>query len=768
MPARISRLRRGFALAAIALCVVVAGMYFYARIWRVRNVLKEVPGKIDISLQQTAKGFKFSKSEQGRTIFTVEAGELKQFKLNGRAELHNVNIILYGRDSSRFDQIYGDDFEYDPQSGEITARGEVQIDLEANPAGLTSPDQAPPRELKNPIHLKTSGLTFNKNSGDARTEAKVEFGVPEASGSAMGARYVAKNNTLTLESQVHVLLAGPAAATVDATHATITKQTRQVVLEQPRLVHGDEQFDARQATLFLGEDNSVERVVAADDVRGTVEAGSPLSGRADQVEIFLSGGSRNRLRQAVVSGGVHAESSGNQPASADAGRVTLDFAGRNLLGKVRAEQDVRVVLSHAAGAESTSSVQDVVVTAPVVDFFVEKGRWLERAETSGAAQIDILAARQGLGQGSGSGSAAGSSVGGRTVVTAGRFEAKFDDHSQLVALHGTPDARIVNVNPGQPDRVSTSDTLDVAFLPKGGIESITQQGNLAYSDGQSQAWAERARYTPADQMLVLTGSPRVIDRGMATTAQTMRINRETGDAFADGDVRTTYSEMKEQPDGALLASASPIHVTASHMSVRQSPAKALYSGNARLWQDANMVQAPTIQFDRDRRSVVAQGTASQPVSTVVVQIDKSGKGMPVTITSTRLTYTDAERRARCEGGVSARSADFTASARSMDVYLVARSQTASNQSVAGQSQLDRLVAEGSVQIQQPHRQATGDKLVYSAAADKFVLTGGPPSIFDAERGKITGVSLTFFRRDDRVLVEGEASSPVVTQTRVAR
>ena len=62
----------------------------------------------------------------------------------------------------------------------------------------------------------------------------------------------------------------------------------------------------------------------------------------------------------------------------------------------------------------------------------------------------------------------------------------------------------------------------------------------------------------------------------------------------------------------------------------------------------------------------------------------------------------------------------------------------------------------------------GQKLVYTAADDKFVLTGGPPSIFDAEQGKITGVSLTFFRRDDRVLVEGEASTPVVTQTRVAR
>jgi len=79
-----------------------------------------------------------------------------------------------------------------------------------------------------------------------------------------------------------------------------------------------------------------------------------------------------------------------------------------------------------------------------------------------------------------------------------------------------------------------------------------------------------------------------------------------------------------------------------------------------------------------------------------------------------------------------------------------------------------MVAQGNVVIQQSTRRAEGQKLVYLSAEDKFVLTGGPPSIFDAERGKITGVSLTFFRRDGRVLVEGEASTPVVTQTRMAR
>jgi hypothetical protein len=59
-------------------------------------------------------------------------------------------------------------------------------------------------------------------------------------------------------------------------------------------------------------------------------------------------------------------------------------------------------------------------------------------------------------------------------------------------------------------------------------------------------------------------------------------------------------------------------------------------------------------------------------------------------------------------------------------------------------------------------------LEYLAADEKFVLTGGSPSIFDAEHGKITGDSLTFFRRDDRVLVEGRETSPTTTRTRVAR
>jgi lipopolysaccharide export system protein LptA len=291
-------------------------------------------------------------------------------------------------------------------------------------------------------------------------------------------------------------------------------------------------------------------------------------------------------------------------------------------------------------------------------------------------------------------------------------------------------------------------------------------------DGAQKAWAQRGEYTTADQMLVLTGSPRAVNTGMTTTAQTLRMNRATGDAFAEGNVKSTYSDLKAQPDGGMLASSDPIHVTSRSMTAHRASSSAVYTGDARLWQNANVVEAPTLQFDRDRRSLIATGTLAQPVSTVLVQVDKSGKVTPVHITSARLNYTDTERKVFLDGGVTAKGAEATMTGQQMTVFLLPRSQSPAGKAPAPNSampgQIDRIIAEKSVVVTEPARHATGDRLVYTSADDKFVLTGGPPSIFDAERGKITGDSLTFFRHDDRVLVEGKETSPTVTKTQVAR
>ena len=748
MPILISRLRRWFAAGAIAVTLIVAGVYFYAR-YHVQNALKQVPEKIGLEIQQTATGFTVSKSEQGRTIFKIEASKAVQFKQGGHAELHDVAITVYGRDSARYDRIYGSDFEYNQQSGDVTAQGEVQIDLEANPEGVQNPDQAPPKEQGNPIHLKTSGLVFNQKTGNAFTRNQIDFELPQATGSAVGMNYVAKSNLLTLQSQVKLVSAGTGGPTLFAQQALITKDPHQVVLDHPQLEMINRKCQSDAATLFLRPDNTLARVLASGNVVVQVAGAQTAEARSEQLEITLAG-QQSTLKTAVFSGAVTAEVSGDQPIHANAGRVQLDFMGKNILTKVRAEEAVK--LTQQQKASGNSAPQNLELIASVIDFFLTDGSRLSRAETLGPGQIALMPYSDGAGS--------------QTIVTAGQLQAHFNDSGQLASVHGATDARIVSKNPGQADRISTSESLDAAFQPGRGIESIVQQGNVAYVDGERKVWGDRARYTPVDQILLLTGSPRVVEGGMATTAHSVRLNRATGEALAEGTVKTTYNDLKAEPNGALLASSSPIHVTASTMSV-QKIGVALYSGGARLWQDANVVEAPTIQFDRDHRSMIARGTNDKPVSTMLVESDKSGNPTSVAITSSGLTYTDAERIAHFDSDVTAKSADVTMTATQMDAFLQPRGNVAPNQSSSA-GKLEKIVASGQVVVTQPDRRATGNQLVYTASDDKFLLTGGPPSIFDAEHGKITGVSLTFFRRDDRVLVEGNNQFPTVTHTRVAR
>ena len=769
MPVSISRLRRWFAGALVFVCVVVAGTYFYAR-HRVENALKQVPEKIGLQIQQSANGFTISKSEQGRTLFKIQASKAVQFK-QGQAELHDVTITIYGRDSARFDQVYGKEFAYDQQSGNVTSHGEVSIDLEANPQGLTNTDQSAPRELKNPIHVRTTDLVFNQKTGDGWTSAPLEFSVPQAEGSAVGAKYSAEDGRLTLQSQVRIVAHGSKASTILAQQAVLGKNPREIVLTNPRAESPDRQAQAEEATLYLREDNTLDHATATGHVRIQSTENSTATKRrsttasrkgvravsgasevsADRLEVKLL--PQNRVESAVLSGNVALRSQGPQASENTAGRALLAFGSKSILTKVHAEQQVKMLQHPAAGA---NGAQEIEVTAPAMDYFIADGRRFTRAETFGPPQISLLPV---------------DSQQTPTFITADKFVATFDALGQLSQVHGEAHARVASTastgaNPTPPDRVSTSDSIDAYFRPGTGIENAVQAGHFVYTAGSQKAFAERANYTPADQMLALTGSPRILDTGLETTANAVRLNRATGEGFAQGNVKTTYSDLKAQPNGALLASSDPIHVTAQGMTAH-NPGLATYTGNARLWQGANVVQAPSIQFQKEPRTLTAQSQRDQKVETFLVQADHNGKVTPVKATADRLTYIDSERTAHFEGGVTVRGDDMTVTSNQMDVLLASASHTpisAQNQT----ARLDKIIATGLVVVTQPNRRGTGEKLVYTASDDKFVLTGGPPSIFDAEHGKITGVSLTLYRTDDRVVVEGDSSSPAVTRTKVVR
>ncbi len=745
-----------FALAMGLLLLVVLGFYgrsYYKR-YLLAKIIQKKANKLGLDIQQSTDNFTLSKSEGGHTLFTIRASKAVQVT-SGHAELHDVNIVVYGQQNNRFDQIYGSEFEFDPKTGDVSANGEVHIDLQGVAEGGPRPDQAPPKELNNPIHLMTSGLVFNRNTGIASTAQRIEFRIPQANGSAVGATFDSKAGQLKLHSKIELENSGQNAGRLSADSGVITKDPTQVQFTGAHISRETNDITARQLTVVLREDNSIQKMFAQGDVIAQMKGKNNARVTAPRADISM--GPKNKIVSAQMSGGVAIDSAGDQPMHGTAGRVVLDFGINNRLNKIHALENVKFTQDPP---KNKPQGQTVVLTSQALDF--DANQAARRAETKGPAQITV-------------GGDPGSQNPGTTVATADRFTAAFDRNGKLSTLVGSPNAKVVSSTSGQPDKVTTSNKLTLSMKPDGGLSNIVQEGNFHYVEAASKsgqtgtdATAAKATYDPQSEMFALTGTPRLTDSGVTIAADHMRINRKTGDAIAEGSVKTTYSQLQPQPNGALLATSDPIHVTAAAMTARKSNDTAHYSGGARLWQGANIVEAPTIDFDRNARTVTAIGQPGKQVSTVFVEQGQNGKQSPVNVTGSRLTYADSQRQAKFEGGVVMRSAEGTVTADHVTVFLQPRGQTSTNTAAKAASELEKVVAEGNVVIQQEGRRGTGRTLTYLAKNGSFVLTGNSPSIFDAEHGKVTGDSLTFFSHDDRVLVEGGKTAPSVTKARVIK
>ena len=730
------RLRKVFAAGAVLIVLVVAGIYIRG-ILKARMDVPPRPKPIPSNVQSSATEFSLSKSEGGKTLFTIRAKSVEQYKEGGKARLHDVSIIVYGRNQDRSDQIYGSDFAYDPVAKIVTAEGEVRIDLEADSASA-APGQAPAQETRNLIHVKTSKLTFNENTGIAETASAIEFRVPEANGSAVGATYDSHGGVLTLKSAVKIDTTGKRKATITGQSATITKAPSKVELHSARVEEPQRTISADRVTVFMRDDNNVDRVEASGNLHAVKTGVKGFDIKAPQGELRMA--DANQARSGSLSGGVTFAGAGDSPAQGQAGKILLTFADENRLTKARAEDAVQLKQGPAGKSQE--------LHAAAVDLYVKNGKKLEKAvSSSGPADIVLEKGEE------------------KTTISAGHFESTFNEQNRPATLYGTPDAKIVDSAPGKPDRVLTSRELKAKFNEKGELVSAEQSGDFHYQEANQTATAERAEYRATDEIISLSGSPRVVDPTGTLTADTIQLSRKTRDAIAQNNVKTTYTGLKAQPNGAMLGGTDPVHVTGTAVTANRATGVARYT-QARLWQGANIVEAPVITFDRNRRSLVAEGNQASHVASVFVQKDKNGKLTPVNVTSNKLSYVDSERKAVFSGKVLVKSQDTTITADTVDVILVPKGSQAENQSA---SQLERIVAQGDIQIQQAARKAVGNQLVYTAADEKMVLTGTParrPSIFDAERGEISGDSLTFFTHDGRVLVGSGETSQNQTPNRI--
>jgi lipopolysaccharide export system protein LptA len=317
-------------------------------------------------------------------------------------------------------------------------------------------------------------------------------------------------------------------------------------------------------------------------------------------------------------------------------------------------------------------------------------------------------------------------------------------------------------------------------------------------------------------VLLEGGTPRLTDQGSELTAQTIEFNRGTGVATAAGAVRASYNGAGTGAGAGAGGGATqdPAHVVAAKAVFDHGRDEVTFTGgttegtgNARLWQGADSVSAPVLVLSRKQQTLTAHGAdGSAAVHAIFAAAQRigDGSGRPaaqsraeaptiVRVSSVWLLYSAAERKATFKGSVVAQQLGATVRTDMAEIYLEqgtsGNGRAGGNAGAGGasgvrgavsghaqgssipnpQGSLDRMVAEGKVQFESGGRKGTGEKLVYTAADRKFVLTGTgaqPARIADPARGTVSGSSLIFNDRDDSVIVNGGLSR-AVTETRIS-
>jgi lipopolysaccharide export system protein LptA len=332
----------------------------------------------------------------------------------------------------------------------------------------------------------------------------------------------------------------------------------------------------------------------------------------------------------------------------------------------------------------------------------------------------------------------------------------------------------------------------------------------ATAPAEERATAERADYDNRLERATLTGSAQVSDGASVLWADRVVMEQESGDATADGSVKASY----RQPGGA----DEPVHVLAARAELKHESQVATFHGAAgkpaRLWQGGSQVEAPVVQFDRRQRRLMAHGEGQgspMVVHTVLVSGEGPGSktkpdtGKPpvgaqkltgaggktnvVRVGSRDLVYSDEARKAEFTDGVEVESADGLMRAQQVMVYLQPDKKSSSDggkgdgvrsspspmppgSGFMGGS-VERMIATGNIELEQPGRRGTGEQIVYTASDGIFVLTGTPkvlPKVMDDQRGTVTGTSLQFHSGDNNVVVSNRGESGtgarVRTETRV--
>jgi len=675
----IERIRTLVVVAAVLLLGAL-GAFLAAAKWRNRFHRGDLPRALIKEILQESQNFHYTHNIGAHSKFSIDASKEIQLKSN-RIELQGVVIAIFDEDGTETDKITGDEFEYDPKSGIASAQGPVDM-LLTRPQGVGgdgkpggngkkidgSHTAAGESSVNSQVQVKTSGVTFDRNTGVLTTDQPTKFSMTKGYGSAVGASYDSQHGNLTLMHAVELTTyRGQDEVHIHAQHAEFDHGTQVCLLRAATLEYRNGQGEAAQAKVLFRDDGSAAHLDATGGVVLTTATGGRLAAPTAAMDFDEDNQPRHgHLEDGVTLDSKQEASSGQESRTVHETSPTadLDFTAEGQLRHAHLERGV-TMLSETTSLETTGQALDVKRTwrSPVADVD------FRGVETAGKTQVEPETIHGTGGVVITSESRRGDAAAVPAKMTADDVTGTFGAGSTLRTLVGTGHAEMEESTATGARQTASGDRLDVSFAEGGGqggvqlsksrpgapnssgtngapdVETAELDGHVvlfqqpaAKPGAQPQpplrATAGKAVYEGGGELLHLTIQPRIVNGGMELTADKVDVSRESDEAFAHGNVKATWSG--ENPTGGTSQSGTsqgsvtlggngPAHVIANEAQMNQSTGEATFRGHARLWQQANSVAGPEIVLNQHLHTLTAHtGDSADPVRAVLLSAGGPG------------------------------------------------------------------------------------------------------------------------------------------------
>ena len=590
--------------------------------------------------------------------------------------------------------------------------------------------------------LSTQTATFNQTEGIVRTPGPVSFSKGTMSGGGVGMTYDKNTDVLTVLDKAHVKMTDSAGGTTgefSAGSATLARQQDYLLLEGAmHAVRGTQTIDADRGRANLTED---EKTITAIELRGNsrVAGGSAGFDSMSARDIDLDYAEDGQTIERVVLTG--------------AGTIALKGAGGSAGQQMRGESLV-IALAADGAVTSATGRENVLLDLPAAGDSAPRHVKASMLDAAGEAGKGMTSARF-------------------TDNVEYREDAQPRTANREPEREPEPEPEPGTRNVERGTRVARARALRVG-IDEGAVTNALFTGRVQFEDNGLKASAAEAQYQPREGVLRLKGAdegggPRVADEQIAIEADAIDVTLEGRKMLATANVKTLLQAKAKTP--GLLKQGQPVNISAAKLEYEGTPGRALYGGGAQLWQGDTAIRGDEIAIDQEHGNLNARGNARSTLALGGATSVGRGDEIAYEDSSRQITYTGKAPVATVaktptpNPPAAPPTVDATAAATAEPKAAPAQlsgpqgdlqAERIVVQLAKNESRMERLEAFDRITLRLEDRVATGSRMTYYAADERYVLSGPPTApvkVVEPCRETV-GKTLTFFKSADRIIVDG--------------